>query len=71
MIVCNELLTVGEIDEFWVENEGDYVDFGLITFNETGKELTLTKHCEMMFDKKIVTSSSSKSSYYHLLVKKV
>lgn len=70
MIVCDEELTVGEIDSYWVENERDYIDYGLVEFYENNNDLKLSKHCDNMFTKKTGTSSSSKSSYYHLLVKK-
>jgi hypothetical protein len=70
MIVCDEELTVGEIDSYWVENERDYIDYGLVEFYENNNDLKLSKHCDNMFNKKTGTSSSSKSSYYHLLVKK-
>jgi len=72
MVVCDELLTVGEIDSYWVGNERDYIDYGLIDFYDNdGKEPTLVEHCNLMFNKKSGVSSSSKSSYYHLLAKKV
>lgn len=70
MMVCDGELTVGEIDSYWVENEDDYVDYGLVEFYENDNDLKLSKHCDNMFNKKTGTSSSSKSSYYHLLVKK-
>jgi hypothetical protein len=72
MVVCDELLTVGEIDSYWVENERDYIDYGLIEFYDNdGKEFALTKHCDLIFNKKSDVASSSNSSYYHLLAKKV
>lgn len=71
MIVCDGELTVGEIDSYWVENEDDYVDYGLVEFYENDNDLKLSKHCDNMFTKKTNTTSISKSGYYHLLVKKV
>jgi hypothetical protein len=71
MVVCDELLTVGEIDSYWVQNERDYIDYGLIEFcDNDDKDFVLSKHCDLTFNKKII-SSTSKSGYYHLLVKKV
>jgi hypothetical protein len=69
MVVCDEQLTVGDMGDYWVENERDYVDYGLMEFSDNGNELTLKEHCDAMFNKK--STSSSKSSYYHLLAKKV
>lgn len=71
MIVCDEKLTIGEIDSYWVENERDYIEYGLVEFYENDNDLTLTQHCDNMFDKKTNILSTSKSGYYHLLVKKV
>jgi hypothetical protein len=72
MMVCDERLTVGEIESYFVENSDDYIDYGLIDFYDNdGKEPTLVEHCNRMFNKKSGSKSSSKSSYYHLLVKKV
>ena len=71
MIVCNEQLTVGEINSYWVENEKDYIEYGLVEFYDNDdNDLKLSEHCDNMFNKKTITASSSKSSYYHLLVKK-
>lgn len=70
MIVCDELLNVGEINCYWVENEKDYIEYGLVEFHENDNVLKLSEHCNNMFNKKSGISSSSKSSYYHLLVKK-
>lgn len=71
MIVCDEELTVGEIDSYWVENEKDYIEYGLVEFYDNDdNDLKLSEHCDNMFNKKTITASSSKSSYYHLLVKK-
>jgi hypothetical protein len=70
IVVCDEQLTVGEINTYWVENERDYIDYGLIEFYDNdGKEPTLNEHCDLMFNKK--STSSSKSSFYYLLAKKV
>ena len=71
MVVCDEELTVGEIENFWIENDDDYIDYGLIEFHENNNnELKLIEHCDRIFYKKIISSNSSLSSYYHLLVKK-
>ena len=71
MVVCDELLTIGEIDSYWVENEKDYIEYGLVEFYDNDdNDLKLSEHCDNMFNKKTITASSSKSSYYHLLVKK-
>ena len=71
MVVCDELLTVGEIDSYWVEKERDYIGYGIVEFYENDNDLKLSEHCDKMFNKKTVSSSTSNSGYYHLLVKKV
>jgi hypothetical protein len=71
MIVCDEELTIGNMGDYWVENERDYIDYGLVEFYENDNDLKLSKHCDNMFTKKTNTTSISKSGYYHLLVKKV
>jgi hypothetical protein len=71
MVVCNEQLTIGEIDSYWVQNGDDYIEYGLMDFYDNDdNDLKLSEHCDNMFNKKTITASSSKSSYYHLLVKK-
>jgi hypothetical protein len=71
MVVCDEQLTIGEIDSYWVENKDDYIDYGLMDFYDNDGELNLKEHCDMLFNMKTTTASSSKSSYYHLLVNKI
>jgi hypothetical protein len=70
MMVCDAELTVGEINSYWVENDDDYIDYGLVEFYENDENVKLSKHCDNIFTKKTVSSSSTSNSGYYLLIGK-